>query len=146
MKTSLENNVHVLSLLMFWIFSSIWQQFFIFSKTIYLPIWASSWPLPVFIGSQVAFASIAVTALAEKNEDLRYKRVLLSPFVMPISAVIFHALKLFNEGNSAEHITSNIVANYLYIALFVCLIPSIIVLTLHEIFSFVKIAMKKVFP
>jgi hypothetical protein len=100
----------------------------------------------MYIGIQVAFFSIAVIAMAVKNEDHRYKRVLLSPFVMPISAVVCFYLKYLNEGRAAEYLASNIVFNYLYMALFICFIPAIAVLALHEVFAFARKTVRKVVP
>ncbi len=144
MKLSIASKVHIASLLIFWIFSSIFQQFFIFNKTIYIPSWASSWPFPMFIGVQAAFISIAAIAVAEKNEDELYKRVLFSPFLMPISAITAFSVKYINEVNSVGHLISAMVSNYLYIALVICLIPAIFVLLLYEAIAYARRALKRV--
>ena len=140
---SIQNTVHMASLLVFWIFSAIWPQFFLFSKIINLPNWAVSWPFPVFIGIQVAFFSLAIIAMAVKNEDSLYKRILLSSLVMPISPVLIFLLRNLNEGGATEYLTGNLFGNYFF-AFFICILPAIAVLALHEVLVFFKRVTKKV--
>lgn len=106
----------------------IWVDLFIFSKVIFLPDWADALPRPVDAPSFLAFLCLLPAALIASTIRYAVRGVVVSVVVAPLFAVATFALDPIHQNS---FIVANVLFHYVWIILFHCAIPSMLLLSLR---------------
>lgn len=118
----------------------LWQDLFLFAKSIHLPTWAKSLPSPVFAPSYLAFLCLIPAALFSPTLSTALRAVLITLCVSPLPALMLYA----NQPRwSLRHdLWVNLLFNYVWMIGFFCLLPAIVLLLARFIWQVVKQAVE----
>jgi hypothetical protein len=111
----------------------IWVDLFIFSKVVYLPAWANVLPAPILAPAFLAFVCLIPAAVVPDTLGGARWAVARSVLLSPLTAIAAYAL---NPANQDRFLPANAIFNYLWIVLFHCLVPALLLVIVRGVFHY----------
>ncbi|MDP3537502.1 MAG: hypothetical protein Q8S26_02230 [Azonexus sp.] len=103
----------------------IWADIFNFSKTIYLPGWATLLPSPVNAPTYLTLLCLIPAALASTSITRAIRSISICIVVAPLFAVAIYALNPIHQN---AYLFANALFSYVWIVLFHCAAPALLLL------------------
>jgi hypothetical protein len=112
----------------------IWLDLFTFSKEIYLPAWANVLPIPIMVPAYFAFFCLTPAAFIANTPASARIAIAKSVLLSPLAAIAIYA---FNPSHQNSFLLSNALYNYVWIVLFHCLLPALLLVGARTVFHYV---------
>jgi len=109
---------------------TIWSDLFAFSKAVHLPAWTKHLPNPINTPAYLAFVCLAPAALVPITPVSAGLAVIRCLLIAPLPALIGYAL---NPIYQDQYLFWNLIFNYLWMILFHCLIPALLLLSVRAV-------------
>ncbi|WP_459720193.1 hypothetical protein [Sideroxyarcus sp. TK5] len=112
----------------------IWGDLFRWSKVIHLPEWANALPEPLMLPAYITFVCLLPAALGADNMVSARSAVLSTVLIAPVVAVATYALEPLHQN---AELLFNALFHYVWIVLFFCVLPAILVILIRVLIEFV---------
>jgi hypothetical protein len=109
----------------------IWVDLFTFSKVVYLPAWTKVLPITIMAPSYIAFFCLIPATFIANNLASARVAVAKSVLLSPLAAIAIYA---FNPSHQNRFLFANTLFNYVWIVLFYCLLPALLLVGARTVF------------
>lgn len=113
----------------------IWVDLFTFSKVVYRPAWAKVLPMPRMVPAYLAFVCLIPAAVVASTPKDALLAVTKSFLLSPLAAIAAFAL---NPAHQYWFLPINMLYNYVWIVLFHCILPALLLVSARGIFHYVR--------
>ncbi len=111
----------------------LWPEMFLWAKVVHLPSWTEFLPAPIFSGSYVSFLCLLPAAFLTESFASAKRALIMVVALTPVAVV---GTYLANPAHHNHYIVFNVVFHYIWVILFVLLLPSMLLLSMRKFLSY----------